>query len=78
MALEKNDLTKIRKVIREEIDSTEIKLTKKIDETKKETIDILGLEISDLTDISRAAFVKMDQFEYRLRIVERKLKIGTR
>jgi len=49
-----------------------------IESSKKEIIDVLGREIADLSDINRASFIKMDQFDYRLRIVERKLKIGTR
>ena len=54
------------------IEKTEQELTKKIKESEDRTISKINEEVSDLSDINRAAISRTDQIDYRLRIVERK------
>jgi len=62
MALTKDDLKQIKNIVEHTTESA-----------KKEIIDVIGREISDLADINRAVITRTDELDYRLRIVERKL-----
>lgn len=88
MSLTKDDLQQIEKIVGKSAESTKKELLSEINssakfvteklrsdigEAKKEIIDILGREVSDLADINRAVITRTDELDYRLRIVERKL-----
>lgn len=73
VALTKEDLGEIKKIVDKSAGSVEQKFTSEIQETKEEILDVLGREISDLADINRAVITRTDELDYRLRIVERKL-----
>lgn len=84
MALNKNDLNAITKIVdssvettkkelRKEIFNVEDKLSAKIEASENKIISILSKEITDLSDINRAVITRTDELDARLRIVERKL-----
>ncbi|MDO8513649.1 MAG: hypothetical protein Q7S37_04050 [bacterium] len=72
--LDKNDLKEIKKIV----DASEQKLDKKIDLVKNEIITTISREVNDLADINRAVINKIEELDYRLRIVERKLGLNVR
>lgn len=88
MSLDKNDLKEIAKIVDaseqrldKKIGSIDQKvnlLDKKVDSVKNEIITVISREVSDLADINRAVINKMEELDYRLRIVERKLGLNTR
>ena len=70
MALEKNDLEKIRKVIREEV-SAEVVMA------KNEIIATVSHEISDLAEINRAVIQRVDGIvALEKRIIRLEHKVG--
>lgn len=98
MALDKQDLKEIKKIVNESVNSaiekSETKMSDKVEfaiekselrmkkeiigavnKTKEEILEKMGKEISDLSDINRAVIIRGDEFDCRLRIVERKLGI---
>lgn len=98
MALDKQDLKEIKKIvdgsIEKAIEKSEVKMSDKIEfliekselrmedkmevvvgKAKEEILEKMGNEISSLSDINRAVITRNDEFDYRLRIVERKLGI---
>lgn len=74
-AIEKSE-TKMSDKIEFAIEKSELRMTSKIEKSKKEIVDVLGREISDLADVNRAVITRTDELDYRLRIVERKLGIS--
>ena len=79
-AIEKSEATMSDK-IEYFIEKSEIKMEKKIESIVKASEERINQnikqEVTDLSIINRAAFMKTDQLEYRLQIVERKLGIKT-
>jgi len=51
----------------------EDKLTAKIEASENKVISAITKEIADLADINRAVITRVDELDYRLKIVERKL-----
>ena len=93
MALTKDDLREIKKIVNESVEQSAedltVNLSDKIEHSKQQVLNILGdeiksvrkdmsKEISDLADINRAVISRTDQIDHRLRIVERKLGLITR
>lgn len=74
MPLNKDD----QKFIQTIVQDSEKRLDKKIDVTKNEIITTISREVSDLADINRAVITKIEEMDYRLRIVERKLGLSVR
>lgn len=68
----------IKKDLRGEIQSVATDLCSEIQASEERIITRINREVSDLADINRAALMRMDEFEYRLRIVERKQGIGAK
>ena len=65
----------------QKVDSVDKKVDsvdKKVDSVKNEIITVISREVNDLADINRAVINKMEELDYRLRIVERKLGFNAR
>lgn len=84
MALEKNDLKQIEKIVggvetrlTAKIMSTGERLTKKIDSTKAEIITTLSREVTDLAEINHAVINRLDKItELEKRIIRIETKLG--
>lgn len=66
-------LEKTRLMIDQSAEEVTSNLSDKVDAVKKQILNEVGQEISDLADINRAVITRTDQIDHRLRIVERKL-----
>ncbi|MCL5407721.1 MAG: hypothetical protein M1429_04485 [Patescibacteria group bacterium] len=59
--------------LKKDIFNVEDKLTAKIEASENKIITVISREVNDLADINRAVITKIEEMDYRLRIVERKL-----
>ena len=78
MLLEKSDLKQIEKIVNNSAELTKKELRAEIQSVKKEIITTISREVNDLADINRAVINKVEELDYRLRIVERKLGLNVR
>ncbi|KKQ16601.1 MAG: hypothetical protein US31_C0029G0003 [Berkelbacteria bacterium GW2011_GWA1_36_9] len=92
MPLDKNDQKIIQNIIQDsekrlvkkidvKFDAIDVKIDAtnvEIESTKNEIISVLSREVKDLADINRAVITKIEEMDYRLRIVERKLGLSVR
>lgn len=70
MALEKNDLDQIEKIVKKTVDNS-------IEKSERRIISIIGREITDLAEINRAVIKKVDRIDnHEKRIVRIERKIG--
>ena len=76
MLLEKSDLKEIKKIVDSSAEETKQELRTEMKSNKNEIITTISREITDLADINRAVITKIEEMDYRLRIVERKLGLN--
>lgn len=79
MALEKKDLTEIKKIVENSADDTKDVLRKEIQASESRVISVITREITDLAEINRAVIAEVDKVDNLEKRVNRlEVKAGIR